>query len=851
MKSFVVNSNSDVYMEPDKVKQTGRSTQDICGISRYSDSGIFRFRNGKYGRCYRIDEANYNMEDDTGKEGMLTAYCDFLNHQTDTFKLFFYNRQINEEAAMKEHMYEMQGDPWDHVRQAYNSIFSRVEGGKEGVRKERYVVAGNSQKRESAVRNHFRLRDDSMRKDMNKMRSTAAPLSGDQWLRLLHSIFHPGQESSWISATDNKKMNFRNQIAPMYLVEKEDYLKSESKYYRVLTIKTLPSGIPDDILYRIADFDAPGFITVDYAPMPSAEGKELLAKQNDRNEQEIEKQQKVRNKQEAYSSDISRPIQNRKAKLNRLMKALDQNDDRIYFLNILIVVMGNGLEELERATEQVMENVSECGSLAETLYMQQMEGLVSALPVPLREVRAMHGLLTQAAAAFFPFAAIDLNVKNGIYYGQNQITDRPIFLSRSLDRDNIKNGHEIIFAPSGSGKSLLAKSGLVQAYLRYPEDHFYIIDPQGEYDNIVALAGGEIFRFAPGSVVKLNPFSCDFEGKTAGEIEDVIHSKESLAWAMLGLADGTDSQLGGVYRSTIVQAVQDAYAEARKTGAEVLPEDIRRHIPTDSPHGAETAMLWDTYCTGLLRFFNGHSNIDSNARVVSYNLHNINESTRPAVMMVLLEVLEDKVKQDYHNHIASYMVCDELDNLTALASTQDRLTFAWKLYRKLNCQMSGMLQNMSIFERKPLLADLKENTSVRILTMLNGDDLRSAQNLLKLTDAEMSYIQSNSEQGTGLLVYGSKHIAYRNQFSEEDDALLFDLFDSDPDRLRKRIGKAPKPGEDNLFFRLAHEEFSEGQLQQLKCAIQKNMPEERIMDFFHAYVNEEEMKRQIESYGKL
>src|SRR4029077_6857734 len=103
--------------------------------------------------------------------------------------------------------------------------------------------------------------------------------------------------------------------------------------------------------------------------------------------------------------------------------------------------------------------------------------------------------------ATFPFGGSDLSANDGLLYGVNAATRRPVV----LDRFALENHTAVVFATSGAGKSYLVKVELIRAALAGIS--VLVIDPEGEYAPLLAPLGVAVRAVGPGTQAGLDPFA--------------------------------------------------------------------------------------------------------------------------------------------------------------------------------------------------------------------------------------------------------------------------------------------------------------------------------------------------------
>jgi type IV secretory pathway VirB4 component len=104
---------------------------------------------------------------------------------------------------------------------------------------------------------------------------------------------------------------------------------------------------------------------------------------------------------------------------------------------------------------------------------------------------------------------------DGILLGENVITKAPCI----YDYRNRDNYNAVILATSGAGKSVTAKLMLTRLLDRYGDAYCYVVDPQGEYEQLKDYINASMLRLTEYRELGLDPFML-FDDKT--EIADII-----------------------------------------------------------------------------------------------------------------------------------------------------------------------------------------------------------------------------------------------------------------------------------------------------------------------------------------
>lgn len=118
-------------------------------------------------------------------------------------------------------------------------------------------------------------------------------------------------------------------------------------------------------------------------------------------------------------------------------------------------------------------------------------------------------------AVMYPFISSDMLELDGILLGENVITKAPCI----YDYKNRDNYNTVILATSGAGKSVTAKLMLTRLLSKYKDAYCYVIDPQGEYEQLADYINASMLRLTEYRELSLDPFLL-FDDKT--EVADIL-----------------------------------------------------------------------------------------------------------------------------------------------------------------------------------------------------------------------------------------------------------------------------------------------------------------------------------------
>ena len=79
-----------------------------------------------------------------------------------------------------------------------------------------------------------------------------------------------------------------------------------------------------------------------------------------------------------------------------------ENDQRLFYVAVTIVLMADSKKELDSITETVEIIGKRHSCIIDRHYLKQREALNTALPIGVRQVETMRTLLTRSVAALMP-----------------------------------------------------------------------------------------------------------------------------------------------------------------------------------------------------------------------------------------------------------------------------------------------------------------------------------------------------------------------------------------------------------------------------------------------------------------
>ena len=516
--------------------------------------------------------------------------------------------------------------------------------------------------------------------------------------------------------------DFRNDLCNGMLKYFPDHIEDEGKYIRAMFIKKYPSSLSDRFLNEITSLPVHSITSIDVVPIPKDLTTKTLQKKYLGIESDIIKQQRVRNKNNDFSTEISYAKRTEKKEIEEIMDDVRENDQCLFYVAVTLIIVAESKEELESVTETV-ETIGKRNSVTiDTHYLKQREALNTALPIGVRQVETMRTMLTQSVAVLMPFNVQELNAVGGNYYGINQI-------SKNINVGNRKgliNGNGFIFGVPGSGKSFFAKQEMGNVFLN-TQDDVIVIDPMNEYFDIADTFGGAIVNLSAYTKNYVNPLDADLAHMNERGIRDVIADKSEF---MLSLCDQLlGNALNQKHHSIIDRCIRELYMQAWKVKKVPVMTDFYHILKSQKEMEAqELALSLELFVEGSLNIFNHQTNVDVDNRFTVYGIQDLGSQLAPVAMLVMMEAIQQRIIDNGKRGRATWLYIDECHVLLNSDYSATYLQQLWKKVRKQGGLCTGITQNVVDLLQNYIAMTLLSNSEfVALLKQANVDSAKLAE----------------------------------------------------------------------------------------------------------------------------
>lgn len=764
------------------------SIQEILDVRSVSLDGIFQINEKNWSTCYEIGDVNYSISMYTEQLPFFARYSQLLSSFDTPFKVTLMNFRRNVKELERQVLYPMKGDGDDKYREAYNDVIRNgIMGANHGIKQRKYITVNFSADNYEAAKVYETHIDSAVKREFASLGSFTRHLSGNDRLKSLYDFFHFGNgDNSFIDIKDMllSGRDWKNDVLCSYLdFSNQNYFMMDNKFCQAFYLKPshYPRMIDDEILKELSDFGTQGMISVDYVPIRADYVNDTLEAKQDGIEREITRQQEARNRNHNYLSDISYTVDRKKKSLEDMRDDIRENDQKVLWTGVTVVVVTDTLSELENARSYLYQTAEKRTMQIQPFYGNNVEALATALPIGGRYVNEMRANFSRVTAAFLPFHVMEYQdfSNENFYYGKNRESKEPIIGNRK----RLVNPSGWVFGVPGSGKSMTgAKMEIGTVHLTLPDNDIIIVDPTLEYEEICRKFHGAFININTNTTEYINPLDIPlsvFEDNN--ELDKAIREKFVL---MRGIcAQSMENGYSNKHSSVIDRAVRRLYRYI----ATLPPE--QRFVPVMSDfltalkqeedesrkqYVDDVEISLDIFIDGSLGIFNHQNNIDIHSRFIVYGIRDMDDELKKVAMLIMLENIKKRVMDNFHKGKATWLYIDEFHMMLDSEYTITFVEKFYKLVRKLGCIITCLTQNASVLLASEKIATLVSNSEYFIILRNSTKDSAALVDFFENVPPSQIDVLSQAEPGTGIIRFGDYIVPLDNRM--EKDNLLYEMY---------------------------------------------------------------------------
>ena len=754
------------------------NVQDVIPVKRIWEDGIFLVGKNKYSKCYRFSDINYAVASKNDKEGMFLEYSELLNsfEVGATTKITILNRRLNKIDFENTILLPKNNDDLDIYREEYNKMLLDKTVGANSITQEKYITVSVNKKDIEEARSYFNRVGADLINHFSRLGSKCVELDAVDRLRIFHSFYRTGEENLFefdTIKTMRKGHSFKDYICPDTFEWETDYFKMGNKYGRVLFLKEYANYIKDTMVAELTDINRNLMMSLDVIPIPMDEAVREVENRRLGVETNITNWQRRQNANNNFSAVIPYDLEQQRNESKEFLDDLTTRDQRMFVSVLTLVHTADTKEQLDTDTESILTTARKHLCQLAILKWQQMDGLNTAMPFGVRKINTLRTLTTESLAVFIPFRVQEINHEDGIYYGQNVISKNMIV----ADRKQLLNGNSFILGVSGSGKSFMGKNEIVNIMLRNPNADVIVIDPEREYSSLINALGGEVIKISSTSDNHINAMDLNSE---YGDGANPVILKSEFILSLCEQLIGTNN-LGPKQKSIIDRCTASVYRHYQQGNYQGTPptlQDFREELlKQNEPEAKEIALAIELFTDGSLNTFAKNTNVDTDNRLICYDILDLGKQLQPIGMLVVLDSILNRITRNRASGRRTHIFIDEIYLLFQHEYSANFLFTLWKRVRKYGADCTGITQNVDDLLQSHTARTMLANSEFIVMLNQASTDRIELAKLLSISELQMNYI-TNVDAGCGLIKIGSSLIPFVNKFPK--NTKLYKLMTTKP-----------------------------------------------------------------------
>lgn len=725
------------------------------------ETGLIKLDKDTYSITLKFTDINYQIMKDDDQLDIFERYSKMLNYFSSDMKVLFSinNRKIDLGEIEQDIVIPMKNDNLDDIRNDYNKILiDGLRKGKGNMKKELLLTITVKADSYATAMEMLDKPIKDLENEFKSMGSVLEKLEIEDRMEIMHDMMNNSEIGLFnrkeLSTDKKQALTSKNAIAPTYMEFNLNHYKINERYYRGLFIKTYADTLDDQFIDEILATNLDLNISIHLNPLDKAAAMNIIRAKKSAAEVELLDRRKKAIKNKQLEVMIPEELQESLNTTKELLDNLKKNSDKMFYTTIVIIHGADDKKTLDEDTKSLLRVGNKHDIKLGTLLQQQEDCFRLSLPLGVCNLSCGRLLTTTETSIFTPWGCQEITQKGGIYYGKNSSSGNTIIYDR---RKSSGAGHGAILGKTGSGKSVCMKFEISSVALTSDEE-IMIIDPLGENDDLVNKLGGEVIKISVDSENYLNPF--DFTANY-GDGKGILLKAEFLISFFDKLLGG-HSGLTTAEKSIIDRCITEVYRPylASDYNPDLIPtmKEFQEVLSSqDEKEAKALATSLEIYAKGSLSVFANKTNVNTDNRIISYNLKDLGDSLQSIAYLVVLDNIMNKLSYNQANNIPSRLYADEFHLLTQNALSSEFFIKMYKTARHMFCVITVATQEVSnLLENDRIASTIANSDFLQILNQ-NSNERNKIAKMLNLSNTQLSYIKG-AKKGTGLLILNENTI---------------------------------------------------------------------------------------------
>ncbi|MCI4343637.1 MAG: DUF87 domain-containing protein [Thermoplasmata archaeon] len=392
------------------------------------------------------------------------------------------------------------------------------------------------------------------------------------------------------------------------------------RYRAPLLVRELPTEVPFGFLARILPTTEPVDLRIELHRIPPDQALAMVERARQAAEVELH---------DPSSGGDSSRLEVEWNSSRDLGRGLARRSQELWRVGIVFVANGSARARVESVRARLSDRLTGLGFRTRVPRYEVRNALRAESPDEAgpRPRGYWHILPSDAVASLFPFGDETVLEPGGILVGLALADASPVFLDR-WSHSSFSWG---LFGTTGSGKSFAAALYLLRSRWMRPGLDVLVLDPLGEFGDLIRSLGGQVARLADPEVGRMNPLD---PVTTGGDRREKAARVVAMLRALFpSLRDEEAARLD----ATIMRLYD--------RGPEVPTfDDLLAEVEKEPAGDGRLRTLLEVFRTGSLRGVNGITTFSTEASPLSIDLSGVSEEHRAFHLTYLLDWAYGRVR---------------------------------------------------------------------------------------------------------------------------------------------------------------------------------------------------------------
>ena len=180
----------------------------------------------------------------------------------------------------------------------------------------------------------------------------------------------------------------------------------------------------------------------------------------------------------------------------------------------------------------------------------------------------------------------------------------------------------------------------------------------------------------------------------------------------------------------------------------------------------DIALGLELFTKGSLNTFAKQTNVETNNRIICYDIMDLGEQLLPIGMLVILDSIINRISKNRQEGKRTYIFIDEIYLLFKYDYTANFISTLWKRIRKYGGCATGLTQNIEEILKREKSSTMFSNSELIIMLNQSATDREKLVECLKISEMEKGFI-TNVGSGEGLIKIRNSLIPFKNKFPKD------------------------------------------------------------------------------------